>query len=85
MCKDFKKELGLNIRKLRIQKGLTQENLSLESTISGSHIAMIAAGKRDVTVNGLFKISRALKVNLKEIFSFDDIDKFTFDIEKFYQ
>ncbi len=85
MCKDFKKELGLNIRKLRIQKGLTQENLSLESTISRSHIAMIEAGKRDVTVNGLFKISRALKVNLKEIFSFDDIDKFTFDIEKFYQ
>ena len=85
MCNDFKKELGLNIRKLRIQKGLTQENLSLESTISRSHIAMIEAGKRDVTVNGLFKISRALKVNLKEIFSFDDIDKFTFDIEKFYQ
>ena len=85
MCKDFKKELGLNIRKLRVQKGLTQENLSLESTISRSHIAMIEAGKRDVTVNGLFKISRALKVNLKEIFSFDDIDKFTFDIEKFYQ
>lgn len=85
MCKDFKKELGLNIRKLRIQKGLTQENLSLESTISRSHIAMIEAGTRDVTVNGLFKISRALKVNLKEIFSFDDIDKFTFDIEKFYQ
>lgn len=75
----------MNIRKLRIQKGLTQENLSLESTISRSHIAMIEAGKRDVTVNGLFKISRALKVNLKEIFSFDDIDKFTFDIEKFYQ
>lgn len=84
MCNDFKKALGINIQKIRIEKGLTQESLSLESNISRSHIAMIETGKRDVTISALFKISRALKVSLKEIFSFDDVEKFKFDVEEFY-
>lgn len=55
MCKGFRKQLGLQIRKFRLSRGLTQENLSLESNISRSHIAMIEAGKRDVTVSSLFE------------------------------
>ena len=43
---------------------------------------MIESGKRDITVNSLFKISRALGVNLAEILEFDDVEKFTFDIEE---
>ena len=85
MCKDFQKELGKNIRQIRLTKHITQETLSLESSISRSHIAMIEAGKRDITVSALFKISRALNVTMKEIFSFDDTEKFLFDIEKIYE
>ena len=85
MCKDFKKNLGKNIRKIRKSKKMTQENLSLESGISRSHIAMIEAGKRDVTVSAVFKISRALKVTVSELFSFDNLNEYTFDIEKLYE
>lgn len=85
MCKDFQKELGKNIRQIRLTKHITQETLSLESSISRSHIAMIEAGKRDITVSALFKISRALNVTMNEIFSFDDTEKFLFDIEKIYE
>ena len=85
MCKDFQKELGKNIRQIRLTKHITQENLSLESSISRSHIAMIEAGKRDITVSALFKISRALNVTMKEIFAFDNTEKFKFDIEKIYE
>lgn len=46
---------------------------------------MIEAGKRDVTVSSLFRISRALKVSMNEIFLFDDLDKFKFDIEELYK
>lgn len=46
---------------------------------------MIEAGKRDITVSALFKISRALNVNMKEIFSFDDTGKYEFNIEKLYE
>lgn len=85
MCNSFKKDLGKNIRKIRKEKSFTQEKLYLESGISRSHIAMIEAGKRDVTISSLFKISRALNVNMKEIFSFDDTDKYEFNIEKLYE
>ncbi len=77
--------MGQRIQQLRKEKGLTQENLSLESDISRSHIAMIEAGKRDVTISLMFKISRALGVTLADIFSFDDLDKFKFDIEELYK
>ena len=85
MCNDFKKDLGTNIRKIRQQKKMTQEDLSLESTVSRSHIAMIEAGKRDITISALFKISRALNSSMQQIFDFDDVEKYKFNIEKFYE
>ncbi len=85
MCNVFRKQLGQQVQLLRKARGLTQENLSLESDISRSHIAMIEAGKRDVTVSSMFKISRALGVTLAEIFAFDDLEKFKFDIEELYK
>ena len=85
MCNDFKKDLGINIRKIRQQKKMTQEDLSLESTVSRSHIAMIEAGKRDITSSALCKISRALTSNMQQIFDFDDVEKYKFNIEKFYE
>lgn len=85
MCKDFQKELGKRLKQIRREKQITQEALALESSISRSHIAMIEAGKRDITVSALFKISRALNVTLTDIFSFDNTEKFQFDIEKLYE
>lgn len=85
MCNDFKKALGENLRKIRTEKGLTQEYISLESGISRSHIAMIEAGKRDVTISTLFKISRALNATINKIFEFDNINIYKFDIEDLYK
>lgn len=85
MCNSFRKQLGQRIRAIRLERGLTQENLSLEANISRSHIAMIESGKRDITVSSLFRISRALNISFNEIFSFDDLEKFRFDIEELYK
>ena len=85
MCNSFRKQLGQRIRAIRLERGLTQENLSLESNISRSHIAMIESGKRDITVSSIFRISRALNILLNEIFSFDDLEKFRFDVEELYK
>lgn len=85
MCNNFRQALGKNLRRLRKEKGLTQESLYLESGISRSHIAMIETGKRDITISALFKISRALNITLDKIFDFDDLEKFQFDIEKLYE
>lgn len=85
MCKSFRQNLGIQISKIRAEKHITQELLALESGISRSHIAMIETGKRDLTISSLFKISRALNVDLQKFFEFDDLEKFKFDIEEFYK
>lgn len=85
MCNMFRKDFGLYLREIRIKSGLTQETISFESGISRSHIAMIEAGKRDVTLSALFKISRALNLPLYKIFEFDDLNKYKFDVEDLYK
>lgn len=85
MCKDFQKSLGENLRKIRHEKALSQEYISLESGISRSHIAMIESGKRDVTVTNLFKISRALQVQMQDIFAFDNLQEYKFDVDELYK
>lgn len=82
MCVDFRKQLEKNIKLLHKKKGLTQENIFLESGISRSYITMIKTGKRNISVRALFKISRVINGDLKEIFSFDDIEKYKFDAEE---
>ena len=85
MSNTFREKFGKQIKQLRLQKGFTQEELSLESGISRSHIAMIESGKRDITVGALFKISRALEKTMEKFFEFDNLEKYVFDVEELYR
>lgn len=78
MSKDFKIEFGKKLKELRLKKGLTQEQLSFEANVSRSHIGMIEQAKRDISLSAIFRLSRALEVNLVELFEFDDLQKFTY-------
>lgn len=83
MCNNFKIDFGNKLKELRLSKGLTQEDLYFKSTVSRSHIGMIEKGKRDITLSAIFKLSRALEVNLSEFFEFDSIEKYKFDNKDF--
>lgn len=83
MCNDFKKEFGNKLKTLRKSKKLTQEELFFKSSISRSHIGMIEKGKRDITLSAIFKLSRALDVNLSELFDFDSLEKYKFNNKEF--
>ena len=48
MTKDIKKILAKNIKRLRKQKRLTQENLSLELELDGSYIGKIENAKMNI-------------------------------------
>lgn len=75
MSNKFKKAFGKKIKELREQKGLTQEELYFLSSVSRSHIGMIELGKSDVSLSAIFKLSRALGINLAELFDFDNLEK----------
>ena len=62
------KTLGSNIRKARLLKGLSQENLSncLDKTLN--FISLIETGKKGVSVPTLVDIGKALNVNANILF-----------------
>ena len=56
------KEVGLRIRKYRLKKGLTQEELAFEADLHRAYIGQIERGEKNIGVNNLKKISDALNI-----------------------
>lgn len=63
--------LGKNLKRYRLEQGLTQEELAEKVGIHPTYVGKLEAGKNNVSVKMLFKISRALKITLYDIFDFD--------------
>lgn len=61
--------VGNNIRRLRIEADLTQEELALKSDLSQGYINQLENGKRRYTQKSLDLIRNALNVPLEELFS----------------
>lgn len=68
MVKDIKKKLGKNIRKLRKQKGFSQEELSLNLDLDGSYIGKVENGKLNITIDKISAIAQFLNVEIIELF-----------------
>lgn len=67
MTKDIKKNLAKNIKRLRKQKRLTQENLSLELELDGSYIGKIENAKMNITIEKLDLIAKYFEVDTFEL------------------
>lgn len=64
--------LKLYIREIREKKGLSQSKLSKLSGVSSSHIGYLENGEREPTISVLCKIAKALNVDIKELFKYED-------------
>ena len=62
-------EIGETIVYLRKEKGLTQENLALETGISVSYLRSIEHGNANPTINELWKIAEVLGGELRNPFA----------------
>ncbi len=63
--------LGKSLKSIRLEKGLTQEALAEKIGIHATYVGKLEGGKSNPSVKMLFKISRALKVKLPDLFEFD--------------
>lgn len=64
---DVAKHLGARIQKLRIEKGLSQEELAFEADLHRTYISHVERGSRNITVLGLCKIAKGLKMEPYEV------------------
>ncbi len=64
----FLKQFGNNLRTIRIQKGLTQEDLAFEAELDLTQIGRIERGVTNTSISIAYKLAKALKVNVKQLF-----------------
>jgi transcriptional regulator with XRE-family HTH domain len=65
--RQYLKKLGANIRKIRNQRGYSQEEFAEIAGFSRSYYTEIETGKRNVSLLNLVKIINALKVDPNDI------------------
>jgi transcriptional regulator with XRE-family HTH domain len=58
----YLKKVGLNIRKARKEKGISQESLALAADLDRSYVGGVERGERNIAIVNLKKIADALKV-----------------------
>lgn len=63
----FLKKLGENIRKYRIQKDISQEELAYQADLDRTYISGIERGERNISVITLKKITDVLKIETHKI------------------
>ena len=68
MTTSLTKTIGLNIRKIREHKKISQHRLAREAEVSLSLLNWIEVGKRDnVTIKTLEKVAKVLEVSVEKL------------------
>lgn len=65
--------LGKRIKKLRLERGLSQVDLvaRMQGNIDTTNISRIEAGRTNPTIYSLYRLSEALEVSISELVIFD--------------
>lgn len=64
---DIRKQLGLNVQRIRREKGLSQEELAFQSGLHRTYVSGVERGVRNPTVVVIQKFAGALGVAPEEL------------------
>lgn len=65
---NIKKKFGEKVKKLRLEKGLSQEALAHQADLDRTYIPSIEKGERNVSITVIEKIANALEVKISTLF-----------------
>ena len=71
----FIQSFGQNLRKIRKEKGFTQEQLANDADLEVSQISRIERAIINTSISQVFEIAQALKIHPKELFDFPTTPK----------
>ena len=66
---DFLLRMGIVLKQLRRQRGLTQEELAAKAALHRTYISDVERGARNLSITCLRRLSNALETPLSEIFN----------------
>jgi transcriptional regulator with XRE-family HTH domain len=64
---DMRRLVGRNVKRIRQEKGLTQEQLAEISGFSQQYISGLEQGRRNPTIVSLYELATALEVSHMEL------------------
>jgi len=65
---EIKKKFGKQVKKFRLERGLSQEALALMADLDRTYIPSIEKGERNVSITVIEKIAKALKIKISVLF-----------------
>ena len=68
MENEFRKNLGRRIKQIRESRHLSREDTAFACDFSGSYMGMIERAEYDFKISKLYKIAKALDIDIKELF-----------------
>lgn len=64
----IEEQIGERIKKIRIEKKLTQEQLAWEANVDRTYMNHVENGRKNISIRSLEKIIKALDVSFYEFF-----------------
>lgn len=64
----FAVQLGKHLRKMRLEKGISQENLSMDSGYYRTYVGKIEQGKYSPSTHTIWHLAHTLGMNLEQFF-----------------
>jgi transcriptional regulator with XRE-family HTH domain len=68
MKKEVLIKFGERVREERLKQNLSQEQLASKAGVHRTYIGMVERAEKNITLENIEKISKALKLNLGDIF-----------------
>ncbi len=66
---ELRSVVAWNIRRLRVAKAISQDDLALTAGIERAYVGYLERGKKNPTIDTLGKLAVALEVNVVEFFA----------------
>jgi transcriptional regulator with XRE-family HTH domain len=71
---DGRELVGWNVRRIRVEKGISQERLAFDSGVDRAYLGGVERGDQNPTVEVLERLAKTLSVRLADLFSDYDPD-----------
>ena len=69
MKKEILIKFGKKVREIRVRQNLSQEKLATKAGVHRTYIGMIERAEKNITLENIEKIAKALGLSVKELFN----------------
>lgn len=67
MAEDIKFLFGQNLKKIRLEKKISQEELAFRSGLHRTYVSSVERGERNISIENIQKLANALDVSIKSL------------------